>query len=197
MESYQPRFYLPYAQNPSHQRPVVVMRVSGDPHLYEDAVRKVAAEFDPDAPEFGYNTFADNIAFQASQPRFETFLISGFAGLALLLSALGLYAVLSYVVAERTRELGLRMALGASRSDILGMVIRRALLLAALGIIAGVCVSIFATRLVTEALFQVSPLDRSIFLLVTLVLTLVSMIASLAPALRAANIDPMRTLRDQ
>ena len=197
VESYQPRFYLPYAQNPSHQRPVVVMRVSGDPHLYEDAVRKVAAEFDPDAPEFGYNTFADNIAFQASQPRFETFLISGFAGLALLLSALGLYAVLSYVVAERTRELGLRMALGASRSDILGMVIRRALLLAALGIIAGVCVSIFATRLVTEALFQVSPLDRSIFLLVTLVLTLVSMIASLAPALRAANIDPMRTLRDQ
>jgi ABC-type antimicrobial peptide transport system permease subunit len=110
---------------------------------------------------------------------------------------LGLYAVLSYIVAERTREMGLRMALGASRSDILAMVVRRALLLAALGIITGVCVSTFATRLVTQALFQVSPLDRSIFLIVTLILTLVSMIASLAPALRAANIDPMRTLRDQ
>ena len=197
LDSYQPRFYLPYAQNPTHQRPVVVMRVSGDPHGYEDAVRKIAAGLDPDAPEFGYHTFADNIALQASQPRFEAFLLSGFAGLALLLSALGLYAVLSYVVAERTREMGLRMALGASRSDILGMVVRRALLLSALGIVTGVCVSIFATRLVSEVLFQVSPLDRSVFLFVTLVLALVSLIAGLVPALRAANIDPIRTLREQ
>ena len=197
LDSYQPRFYLPYGQNPSHQRPVVVMRVSGDPHTYENAVRRIAAGLDPDAPEFGYHTFADNIAMQASQPRFEAFLISGFAGLALLLSALGLYAVLSYVVAERTRELGLRMALGASRSDVLGMVVRRALILAAFGILTGVCVSIFATRLVSEILFQVSPLDRSVFLVVTLVLAAVSVVAGMVPALRAANIDPMRTLREQ
>jgi ABC-type antimicrobial peptide transport system permease subunit len=89
------------------------------------------------------------------------------------------------------------MALGASRSDVLGIVLRRALLLACLGIGAGALASTFATKLVGEFLFQVTPLDRSVFLLVTCVLVLVSMIAALAPALRAANIDPMRTLREQ
>ncbi len=134
---------------------------------------------------------------QAAQPRFEAVLVSGFAGIALLLSALGLYAVLSYVVSERTRELGLRIALGASRSEILGLVLRRALILASLGIGIGMLTSIFATRLITDTLFKVVPLDRSVFLTVTLVLIFVSMLAALAPALRAANVDPMRTLREQ
>ncbi|HET6177797.1 MAG TPA: ABC transporter permease [Candidatus Sulfotelmatobacter sp.] len=195
--AYQPRFYLPYAQNPSHQRPEVVMRVSGDPRSYEDAARRIVASFDRDAPLFGYNTFADHIALQSEQPRFEAFLVSAFAAIALLLSALGLYAVLSYIVAERVRELGLRMALGASRSDILRLVLRRALILAVFGIGLGAVASFFATRLVTDLLFQVAPLDRSVFLTVTLVLTCVSMIAALAPALRAANVDPMHTLREQ
>ena len=196
-DSYQPRFYLPYAQNPSHQRPVVVMRVSGNPHSYEDAVRRIAAGLDRDAPEFGYHTFEDNIALQSAQQRFEAFLVSGFAAIALLLSALGLYAVLSYIVAERVRELGLRMALGASRSDILRLVLRRALILASVGIGVGALASFFATRLITDLLFNVAPLDRSVFLTVTLVLMCVSMIAALAPALRAANVDPMHTLREQ
>ena len=196
-DSFQPRFYLPYAQDPSHQRPDVVMRVSGDPHSYEYAARKIVAGFDRDAPLFGYHTFADNIALQSAQPRFEAFLLSAFAAIALLLSAIGLYSVLSFIVSERVRELGLRMALGASRANVLGMVLRRALLLACLGIAMGALASIFATKLVGEFLFQVTPLDRSVFLAVTLVLALVSVIAALAPALRAANIDPMRTLREQ
>ena len=196
-EERQPRFYLPYAQDPSHQRPDVVMRVSGDPHSYENAVRKIAASLDPDAPEFGYHTFTDNIALQSAQPRCEAFLISSFAAIALLLSALGLYAVLSYIVAERVRELGLRMALGASRSNVLGMVLSRALILALLGIGGGAFASIFTTRLLNGVLFNVALLDRSVFLVVTLVLMAVSMVAALVPALRAANIDPMRTLREQ
>jgi predicted permease len=196
-DTFQPRFYLPWAQDPSHQRPVVVMRVSGDPHSYENAARKIVARFDKDAPLFGYHTFADNIATQSAQPRFEAFLVSGFAAIALLLSALGLYSVLSYIVSERMRELGLRMALGASRSDMLRLVLRRALVLACLGITLGALASIFATKLVTDVLFRVEPLDRSVFLLVTFVLVLVSVIAALAPALRAANVDPMRTLREQ
>ena len=191
------RFYLPYAQDPSHQRPVVVMRVSGDPHGYENAVRKVAASLDRDAPEFGYRTFADNIALQSAQPRFEAFLISGFAAIALFLSALGLHAILSYIVSERVRELGLRMALGASRAHVLGMVLRRAAILALLGTGGGAFASIFATRLLDGALFHVAMLDRSVFLVVTLVLLAVSMVAALVPALRAANLDPMRILRDQ
>jgi putative ABC transport system permease protein len=152
---------------------------------------------DNDHPVFSYRTFADSIGMQAAQPRFEAVLVSGFAGIALLLSALGLYAVLSYVVSERIRELGLRIALGASRSDILGLVLRRAAILACLGIGIGAGVSIFAARLITDTLFNVVPLDRSVFLTVTLVLALVSMIAAFVPALRAANVDPMRTLREQ
>jgi predicted permease len=194
---YQPEFYLPYAQDPTHQRPLVVMKVAGDPASYENAVREIVAKIDKDAPVFGYRTFTDEVDKQAAQPRFEAALVSGFAGIALLLSALGLYAVLSYLVAERLRELGLRMALGASRSDILQLVLGRALTLAGLGIGIGVATSIFTTRLITGILFRVAPLDRAVFFAAALTLIFVSMMAALAPALRAANVDPMRMLREQ
>jgi len=173
------------------------MRVAGDPGAYENTVRRIVAARDNDHPVFSYRTFADSIGMQAAQPRFEAVLVSGFAGVALLLSALGLYAVLSYVVSERIRELGLRIALGASRGDILGLVLWRASILACLGIGIGVIASIFLSRLIMDTLFRVPPLDRSVFLVVTLVLLFVSMIAALVPALRAANVDPMRTLREQ
>jgi len=101
------------------------------------------------------------------------------------------------IVAERTRELGLRKALGASRTDVLGLVLGRGLALACIGIGVGALTSVFATRLITGTLFRVAPLDRSVFLTVTLVLLFVSTMASLVPALRAANVDPMRTLREQ
>lgn len=196
-DPYPPQFYLPYAQDPTHQRPVVVMKVAGDPLTYEDTIRKVVAALDRDAPVFEYQTFAEGIQAQTAQPRFEAALISCFAGTALLLSAVGLYAVLSFVVAARIREMGLRMALGASRSDVLHLVLRRALLLTSLGVGIGGLVSIFAARLVRDILFRVEPLDRAVFLIVTLVLLCVSVIAAIAPALRAAQTDPMRTLREQ
>jgi predicted permease len=194
---YQPQFFLPYAQDPAHQRTLIVMKVAGDPGAYENTVRKMVAARDNDHPVFSYRTFADSVVMQAAQPRFEAVLVSGFAGIALLLSALGLYAVLSYIVSERTRELGLRIALGASRFDILGLVLWRAAILACLGIGIGVVASIFGSGLIADTLFRVAPLDRSVFLVVTLVLTLVSLIAALVPALRAANVDPMQTLREQ
>jgi putative ABC transport system permease protein len=197
LDPYQPQFFLPYGQDPGHQRTLVVMKVAGDPGAYEDTVRRIVATRDNDHPVFNYRTFADSIGVQAAQPRFEAVLVSGFAGIALLLSALGLYAVLSYVVSERIRELGLRMALGASRSDILGLVLLRALLLACLGIGIGAGASIFTTRLISDTLFNVVPLDQSVFLTVTVVLGVVSIVAAIAPALRAANVDPMRALREQ
>jgi putative ABC transport system permease protein len=196
-DPYQPQFFLPYAQDPSHQRTMIVMKVAGDPRAYEDTIRRIVTAMDNEHPVFNYRTFADSIALQAAQPRFEAVLVSGFAAIALLLSALGLYAVLSYVVSQRVRELGLRMAFGASRSDILQLVLRRALILAGLGIAMGAAASIFAARFITDTLFQVEPLDRSVFLTVTLVLMFVSMIAALAPALRAASVEPMRMLREQ
>ena len=196
-DPYQPQFFLPYAQDPGHQRTLVVMKVAGDPGAYENTVRRIVATMDSDHPVFNYRTFADSIGVQAAQPRFEAVLVSGFAGIALLLSALGLYAVLSYIVSERISELGLRLALGASRSDILRLVLRRALVLAGLGIGIGAAASIFATRLINDELFRVEPLDKSVFLAVTVVLTFVSIVAALAPAMRAADVDPMRTLREQ
>ena len=195
-EPYQPQFFMPYGQDPSHQRTIVVMKVAGDPAAYENAVRKIVATM-TEAPVFNYRTFADSITVETAQPRFEAVLVSGFAGIALLLSALGLYAVLSYIVAERTRELGLRIALGASRSDILGLVLRRASILACLGIGIGALGSVFAARAITDSLIRVEPLDRSVFLTATLVLAFVSLVAALVPALKAANVDPMRTLREQ
>jgi ABC-type antimicrobial peptide transport system permease subunit len=187
---------MPYAQDPSHQRALVVMKVAGDPAAYENAVRKVVATM-TDAPVFSYQTFADSITVEAAQPRFEAILVSSFAAIALLLSALGLYAVLSYIVAERTRELGLRIALGASRSEILRLVLRRAMILSFIGIGIGALGSILAGGFIANILFNVAPLDRSVFGIVTAVLLFVSILAALAPALRAANVDPMRTLREQ
>ncbi len=195
-DPYQPQFFMPYGQDPSHQRAIIVMKVAGDPSGYENAVRKIVATM-TDAPVFNYLTFADSLKVPAAQPRFEAVLVSGFAAIALLLSALGLYAVLSYIVAERTRELGLRIALGASRSEILRLVLRRAMILSSLGIGIGALASILAGGFIADILFNVAPLDRSVFGIVTLVLIFVSIVAALAPALRAAKVDPIRTLRDQ
>jgi predicted permease len=196
-EPYQPEFYLPYAQEQSHQRPIVVMKVQGNPLSYEESVRKVVAGIDKEAPVFGYRTFVESIQNQAGQQRFEATLVSGFAGISLLLSAIGLYAVLSYVVAERTRELGLRMALGASRSDVLTLVLKRGLLLAGIGIGVGALTSVVLGRFMQDLLFGVKPLDPSVFGTVTLVLFVVSLGATFMPAVRAALLDPIRTLRDQ
>jgi len=194
---YLPELFLPYAQNPTHQRAHVIMSVAGNPQSYEDMIRKVVARVDPDAPVFQYGTFTEAADTQAATSRFEALLVSAFSAVALLLSALGLYAVLSYVVGERIRELGLRMAFGASRSDILRLVLLRAAILALLGVGLGMGASIFTTKLVADLLVNVPPLDRTVFLLVTSLLFAVSMLAALGPALRAASIDPMRSLRDE
>jgi putative ABC transport system permease protein len=196
-DPYFPRFYLPYAQNPTHQRPRIVMKVSGDPVAYQSAMQKVVQRFDPDSPVFDYETFADSLREMSEQPRFQAALVSAFAAFALLLSALGLYAVLSYLVAQRIRELALRMAFGASRSHILGMVLRRALVLGFLGILVGIVASLLATRLVADLLFNVKPFDPSTFAIVTATLLVVSLCSALTPALRAATVDPMRHLRDE
>jgi predicted permease len=194
-EPYQPEFYLPYSQDPNHQRPLVVMKVAGDPYSYENAVRKIVAAVDKDTPVFRYQMFTDDIRNQAAQPRFEAILVSGFAVTALLLAAVGLYSVLSYIVAERTRELGLRMALGASRGNVLRLVLQRGLALGSIGIAVGAVSSVFATRLIADLLFKVKPLNGPIFVIVTLVLLAVSVLATLLPALRAAKVSPMEALR--
>ena len=164
---------------------------------YIGTMEVIAKRIDTEALVFDYGTFADRVRESSVQPRFEAALVSAFGAMALLLSAIGMYAVLAYIVAERTRELGLRMAFGASRSQILGIVVRRALLLSFLGIVAGGFASIFVGRLVDGLLFRVRPLDPPTFVVGALVLLIVSALSALGPALRAAWVNPMQTLREQ
>jgi putative ABC transport system permease protein len=124
-------------------------------------------------------------------------LLTCFAALALVLSAVGLYAVLSYMVAQRTLEIGVRMALGAQRTDVLRMIVRHGLALAVIGLFVGLGLSFALTRYLATMLYTITPLDPATLVSVTAILLLVSLVASSAPAWRAARLDPMKTLREQ
>ena len=137
------------------------------------------------------------VSRSAAQPRFQALLLTFFAAIALLLSAVGLYGLLSYLVAQRTLEIGVRIALGAQRGSVLGMFLRKGLTLTVIGLALGVAVSIGITRLMSGLLFGVRPTDPLTFVAVSMVLLLVSLLASSLPAYRASTLDPIKTLRDQ
>jgi predicted permease len=192
----QPEYYIPFGQA-AIASPYLALRVSGDPTTYANAVAGVVASLDKEVPIYRVRTMEENVASASAQPRFQTLLLTAFAAVALLLAAIGLYAVLSYMVVQRTREIGLRMALGAQRRDVLDLIVRRGLSLAGVGLCIGVVASLVLTRFMNSLLYDVKPLDPVTFVSVAAVLLLVSAIASLIPASRATNLDPMKTLRDQ
>jgi ABC-type antimicrobial peptide transport system permease subunit len=125
------------------------------------------------------------------------FLLTGFAAIALVLAAIGLYGLLSYMVVQRTLEIGLRMALGAQRADVLGMIVRRGLSLSIIGAGVGVAISVLISRLLSGLLYGIRPTDPVTFAATTVLLILVGTVASCVPAYRAARMDPMKTLREQ
>ena len=190
------QYYLPFKQEIIFSPPLII-RTAGDPLSLIGPLRAELAQIDSTIPLYRVRTVEDYLSLAAAQPRFQTVLITFFAALALLLSAIGLYAVLSYMVAQRTLEIGLRLALGAQREDVLGLILRRGLLLAASGLAIGLVASLLLTRFLAEMLYGVQPFDPLTLVGVSAVLLLVSLIASGAPALRAARLDPMRTLREQ
>ncbi len=195
-EKAQPEYYVPFAQAPVAM-PYVALRVSGDPAAYEQSVTRAVAGLDKEVPVYRFRTFAEGVAMASAQPRFQTMLLTAFAAVALLLAAIGLYAVLSYMVAQRTHELGLRMALGAQREDVLALVMRRGLHLARLGLVLGGSASLLLTRFMSTLLYGTQAFDTITYLSAAAVLLLVSVLASLVPAARAASLEPMRTLRSQ
>jgi ABC-type antimicrobial peptide transport system permease subunit len=142
-------------------------------------------------------TLEDYISKSAAAPRFQTLLLSGFAGIALLLSAIGLYGLLSYMVVQRTPEIGLRIALGAQKADVLSMIVRRGMTLALVGLGTGLFISGMMTRLLSGMLYGIRPSDAITFAAVTAILLLVSLAATGLPAYRAARLDPLKTLREQ
>jgi predicted permease len=191
-----PMYYLPYAQAVV-TNPYLVMRSNMDPGKLEEAVRKTVAQMDADVPVYQVTTLENYVSKSAAQPRFQTWLLGCFAGIALLLSAVGLYGLLSYIVVQRTFEIGLRMAIGAQRSDMLRMILRRGLRLTLAGLLAGLAASAVLTHFLTHMLYGVKPLDPVTFAAVSIVLLGVSALASFAPAWRASRLEPMNTLREQ
>ena len=191
-----PTFYLPFAQA-LITSPYLVIRTVSNPAGIITPVRDQVSSIDRGVPLFRARTLDDLVSNAASEPRFQMLLLTSFAVMALLLAAVGLYAVLSYMVAQRTNEMGLRLALGAQRGDVLRLVLKRGLVLAGIGVAAGLAASSALTQFMSSLLYEVHAFDWPTYVLVTAIFLLISLAASAAPALRAANVDPGRTLREQ
>jgi predicted permease len=195
-EEVTPAYYLPFAQA-AVTSPRLVVRTSLDPASIIASLRTQVAEMDRNLPLYDVKTMGEFVAAASARRRFQALLLSCFAAMALLLSAIGLYGLLSYLVVQRTLEIGVRIALGAQRNSVLKMILRRGLTLAAIGLTIGIVVSLLLTRVMSGLLFGVRPFDPATFVMVSGILLLVSLIASSVPAYRAATLDPMKTLRDQ
>jgi len=189
-------FYLPFAQA-IITSPSVVIRTAGDPAALISPVRDLVSSVNRTVPIYNVHTLDDMLSDAASQPRFSMALLTAFAAMALLLAAVGLYAVLSYMVAQRTNEMGLRLALGAQRGDVLQLILKRGMALAGIGIVVGLAASAALTHFVSSLLYGVRAFDWPTYVVVTAVFLVISLIASAAPAMRAANVDPGTTLREQ
>ena len=194
----QAEMYLPYRQAdlilPVFQLSLV-MRTAGDPPLETSALRSALAEIDPNQPLVKVRTMEDNMAATVAQPRFRAWLIGVFAMLALALSAVGVYGVMSYVVTQRTSEIGVRVALGAQPQDVFRTIVGEGLRLALFGVGFGLVAAVALTRLLRTFLFGVSAYDPLTFLGVSVLLTLVAVAATYFPARRATLVDPLVALR--
>jgi putative ABC transport system permease protein len=193
---YIPEMYMPQAQNPAATMTLVV-RSNSNPQPLIAAVRQKTSEIDPDLPFSNVASMDEVVSASVAQPRLTTQFTGFFAALALLLTAVGIYGVLAYSVTQRIHEMGIRMALGASRSEILKMVVGQGLKLVALGLALGLLVSLAVTRLLTTLLFGTSARDPLIFAAVTLLLLVVALFAAYVPARRASLVDPIVALRHE
>jgi len=187
--------YIPFAQRPWANINLIV-RTAGDPHAFVAAVRARVLSIDADQPVTAVQTMEELLETGAAQPRFTAFLLGALSGTALLLAVVGIYSVIAYSVAERTHEMGIRIALGAEPADILRLVLRQGLLLALSGIAIGVAASFALTRLMASLLYHVSVTDPATFVTGSLLFAAVALLASYLPARRATRVDPMVALRN-
>jgi putative ABC transport system permease protein len=189
-----PYIYLPHGQFPRHGMTLVV-RAANDPKALIGVVQKETHALDRELPVFNIRTLEQYVASSVAETKFSALLLGLFAGLALFLSCIGLYGVMSYMSAQRTRELGIRMALGAQSHDVLKLVIRQAMGLTLLGAAIGIAGAVALTRVMKNWLFDVSPTDPLTFAMAALLLTFVALLSSWIPARRAAKVDPISALR--
>jgi len=189
--------YVPYrqTQGSGNRGTYAILRAKGDSRLLSGAVRQEMNSIDPALPLSQVRLMDDVMSAAQSRPRFLTILLGLFSGVALAIATIGIYGVIAYSVERRSREFGLRMALGAQPSDVLSLVMKQGAGLALIGVVAGLVAAFALTRLMTTLLFGVTPTDPATFSIVTVILTAVALAASFIPARRATKVDPIQTLR--
>jgi putative ABC transport system permease protein len=186
--------YLSGFQAPTSNMELLV-KSSSDPVALTGSIRNAVASIDRDQPVFGIVSMNQLMRDWTSTRRITLVLLAMFSGLALILAAIGIYGVISYGVALRTQEIGIRMALGAQKRDVLGMVMKQGAKLALIGVVIGVIAALALTRLLSSMLFSVSASDPIVFICVPVLLILVTLVACYIPAMRAMRVDPMVALR--
>jgi putative ABC transport system permease protein len=172
------------------------LRTSLPAAALEPQIRHEIQSIDPALPVFNVSSMNDVLDASLAARRFSAELVGGFAGLALLLASIGIYGLLAYLVGQRSREIGLRIALGAGRADILRLIVTKGVVLAGIGIIAGVLLSASTASMMASLLYGVRPRDPVVFLVVPVLLFAVAALASYIPAWRATKADPMFALRE-
>jgi predicted permease len=193
-KDFTPEYYVPESQMPLDSMTLVV-KTASDPHGIVSAVREEVRNMDKDLPLYNIQTMDEYLSAAVAQPRLTTLLLVIFAGLALALTAIGLYGVMSYSVAQRTHEIGIRMALGAQPADVLRLVVKQGMTLAGIGVGIGLLVAFFATRVMASLLFGISAKDPLTFAAIALIIAAVALAACFVPARRATKVDPMVALR--
>jgi putative ABC transport system permease protein len=192
-EDPRPEFYLPHPQRPFRGM-ILALRSAQDPRALISAIRRELQAFDPEQPLANIKTMEQITADSIAPRRLSVALIGVFAALALILAAVGIYGVMSFLVVQRTHEIGVRMALGAQRGDVLRLVVGHALQLVGIGTIIGLILALFSTRTLSALLYSVGAFDVATFVFVTIALAAVVLLASYIPALRAMRADPMIAL---
>ncbi len=193
---FRPELYVPYTQYPWVLSPRhVLVRAAVNPTGLTAAIQREVGILDKDQPISQIRTMEEVVALPLAQQRFSMVLLGIFAGLALTLAAVGIFGVISYAVAQRTHEIGIRMALGAQRNDVLRLVVGQGLVLVLIGVTVGLAAGFGLTRLMSTLLFGVRPTDPATFAVVSIALTGVALLASYVPARRASKVDPMVALR--
>ena len=188
--------YFPYRQS-GVPAMMVATRTAGDPESYVNAVRQAVRSVDPDQPISRVKTMETLLEQSVGQRKLSMLLLSLFSGIALLLASVGIYGVMSYSVAQRAREIGVRIALGAERRDVLRMVLRQGMRLALTGVGVGLVTAFALTRVITSQLYEVRATDPVTFVSVASLLIAVALVANLVPALRATRVDPAVVLREE
>jgi putative ABC transport system permease protein len=175
----------------------VVVRTHADPKAAQAAIRTTVREVDRDLPVFSLTTMKQAVSDSVAQPRFYMLLLGAFAAIALLLAALGIYGVIAYTVSQRTRELGIRIALGATREKVVRLVIGHGVWLAGAGVVLGVLASLQLTKVIASLMFGVGHLDPLTFVAVPVGLLAIATLASYLPARRASQVDPVIAMRNE